>query len=49
MRVLRDASSVTSHKKVSEVEAGLAKITVEQVVEAVREIVHKAGSSLRSE
>jgi heptosyltransferase-1 len=39
MRVLRDASSVTSHKKVSEVEAGLARITVEQVVEAVRAVV----------
>jgi heptosyltransferase-1 len=35
-RVLRDAGSVTSHKKVSEVEAGLARITVEQVMEAVR-------------
>ena len=38
MKVLRDASSVTSHKKVSDVEPGLAKISVEQVVEAVREL-----------
>jgi hypothetical protein len=30
---------VTSHKKVSEVEAGLAKITVEQVAEAVHGVV----------
>jgi heptosyltransferase-1 len=45
MKVLREASSVTSHKKVSEVEAGLARISVEQVVEAVREFgVEKSGS-----
>jgi len=39
MHVLRDAGSVTSHKKVSEVEAGLARIAVEQVVDAVRRVV----------
>jgi heptosyltransferase-1 len=38
-RVLRDASSVTSHKKVGEVEKGLARIGVDAVVEAVRELV----------
>jgi heptosyltransferase-1 len=36
MRVLRDASSLTSYKKVAETEAGLARISVEAVVEAVR-------------
>jgi heptosyltransferase I len=37
-RVLRDANSATSHKRVSEVEAGLARIEVGEVMEAVREV-----------
>jgi heptosyltransferase-1 len=39
IRVLRDAASVTTHKRVKETEAGLARIGVETVTEAVREIV----------
>jgi heptosyltransferase-1 len=39
MRVLRDAASATSHKKVAEIDAGLARIAVEAVVEAVRAVV----------
>jgi len=35
MRVLRDGSSVTSYKKVAEMEVGLGRISVEAVVEAV--------------
>jgi len=35
-RVLRDASSVTSYKRSAETEAGLARISVAEVVEAVR-------------
>jgi lipopolysaccharide heptosyltransferase I len=38
-RVLRDAESVTSHKRRHEVEAGMLKITVEEVVEAAREML----------
>jgi heptosyltransferase I len=38
-RVLRDASSVTSYKHVPEIDPGLAKISVERVVEAVKELV----------
>lgn len=36
MRVLRDAESVTSHKKVAEIDAGLARIEVEKVVAEIR-------------
>jgi hypothetical protein len=39
VRVLRDASSVTSYRRGAETEAGLAKISVAQVVEAVRGLV----------
>ena len=35
VRVLRDRSSVTSHKRTAAAEAGLARITVEEVVAAV--------------
>jgi heptosyltransferase-1 len=38
MRVLRDATSVTSYKRTAVTEAGLAKISVQEVVEAVREL-----------
>jgi heptosyltransferase-1 len=37
--VVRDADSVTTYKRTAEVEAGLAKLTVERVVEALREII----------
>ena len=36
MRVLRDAASVTSYKRSEVTEAGLARISVDEVVEAVR-------------
>jgi len=39
MRVLRDPSSLTSHKKIAETEPGLAKIPVDAVLDAVREVV----------
>jgi len=39
MRVLRGVGSVTSHKRVAEIDAGLARITVDEVVREVREIV----------
>ena len=42
MRVLRDPSSLTSHKKIDETEAGLAKISVEAVLEAVRSLLGEA-------
>ena len=38
-RVLRDASSVTSYRHVSEVDPGLARISVERVVETVKELL----------
>ncbi len=38
-RVLRDPSSVTSHKRIREVEEGMLHIQVDDVVEAVREMV----------
>lgn len=38
-RVLRDAASVTSHKKVAEIDAGLARIEVDEVVAAARGVV----------
>ena len=37
-RVLRDPSSRTSHKKVATIDPGLAKISVEQVMEAVADL-----------
>jgi heptosyltransferase-1 len=36
MRVLRDATSITSYKRNAETEAGLARISVDEVIEAVR-------------
>lgn len=39
MRVLRGAGSVTSHKRVAEIDAGLARIGVDEVVGAVKQIV----------
>jgi heptosyltransferase-1 len=36
MHVLRGAGSVTSHKRVAEIDAGLARIEVEEVLRAVR-------------
>jgi heptosyltransferase-1 len=38
MRVLRDAASVTSYKRTAETEVGLAKISVDDVVAAMREM-----------
>lgn len=38
-RVLRDAESVTSHKRLAEAEAGMLRIGVEQVVEAAMEML----------
>ena len=38
-RVLRDPSSITSYKHIAEVDPGLAKISVERVVEAVKELL----------
>jgi heptosyltransferase-1 len=38
-RVLRDPESVTSHKRSHEVETGMLKITVDEVVEAAREML----------
>jgi hypothetical protein len=37
--VLRDAGSVTSHKRVSEVEAGMLRIEAGEVVEAAMEMM----------
>jgi heptosyltransferase-1 len=39
MRVVRGADSVTSHKRVAEIDAGLARITVDEVVQEVKELV----------
>lgn len=39
MRVLRGAGSVTSHKRVAEIDAGLARLTVDEVVQAVKGLV----------
>jgi heptosyltransferase-1 len=41
-RVLRDASSVTSHKRVAAVESGLLQIQVEEVVRAALEVLGEA-------
>ena len=52
LRVLRGEGSVTSHKRVAEIDAGLARITVDEVVREAKALVRqreKAGSSLRSE
>ena len=38
-RVLRDAGSATSHKRVSEVEAGMLRIEAGEVVEAAMEMM----------
>ena len=43
-RVLRDPASVTSYRHVAEPDAGLARITVEQAVEAMREIAAGTGA-----
>jgi hypothetical protein len=37
--VLRGAGSVTSHKRVAETDAGLARITVDEVMQEVKELV----------
>ncbi len=44
-RVLRDAGSVTSHKRVAEVDAGLARIGVGEVLAAVEEVVSEHGKA----
>ena len=38
-RVLRDAESITSHKRRHETEAGMLRITVDEVLEAAREML----------
>jgi heptosyltransferase-1 len=38
IRVLRDAASVTSYKRNAETDSGLARISVEEVLEVVREM-----------
>jgi heptosyltransferase-1 len=43
VRVLRDASSVTSYKRNAETDAGLARISVDEVVEAVRALAGFPG------
>jgi heptosyltransferase I len=40
-RVLRDAESVTSHKRVSEVDAGMLRVSVEEVVGAAWELLRE--------
>ena len=39
MRMVRGAGSVTSHKRVAEIDAGLARISVDEVVNEVKELV----------
>jgi heptosyltransferase-1 len=39
MRVLRGAGSVTSHKRVAEIDAGLARIAVDEVVDSLRSLL----------
>jgi heptosyltransferase I len=41
IRVLRDAESVTSHKRVSEVDAGMLRVAVEDVVGAAWELLRE--------
>jgi heptosyltransferase-1 len=41
-RVLRDAGSLTSHKRVREVEAGMLRIGVDEVVAAAKEMLGEA-------
>jgi len=47
-RVLRDAESVTSHKRVKEVEPGMLRIGVEEVVEAAKELLRLGSGFERS-
>lgn len=46
--VLRDASSITSHKRNRETEAGLRNITTEQVLKAARELLHLNSEGVRA-
>jgi heptosyltransferase-1 len=46
--VLRDASSVTSHKRSRETEDGLRNITTEQVLKASRELLDLEGQGVRA-
>ncbi len=46
--VLRDASSVTSHKRNREAEAGLRNITAQQVLEAARDLLHLNREGVRA-
>jgi hypothetical protein len=39
MRVVRGVGSVTSHKRVAEIDAGLARTSVEEVLREVKELV----------
>jgi heptosyltransferase-1 len=38
-RVIRGVGSVTSHKRVAEIDAGLARIPVDEVLRAVKDLV----------
>jgi heptosyltransferase-1 len=46
-RVLRDASSVTSHKRRDETEAGMLQIGVDEVVQAAREMLDSSRARLK--
>jgi heptosyltransferase-1 len=39
MRVVRGVDSVTSHKRVAEIDAGLARITADEVVREINELL----------
>lgn len=44
MRVLRGPGSVTSHKRVTEIDAGLARMGVDEVIDAVKAVTERADS-----
>jgi heptosyltransferase-1 len=47
MRVVRGMGSVTSHKRVAEIDAGLARITVDEVVREAKELVVSTHNDAR--
>src|SRR5206468_4311936 len=46
--VLRDQSSITSHKRIRETEAGLLNITTEQVLTAAKELLQLNKEGVRA-
>lgn len=46
--VLRDAASMTSHKRRSESDAGILNITTQQVLNAARELLQLSGEGVRA-